>query len=117
MKLISIQDVLSMAEMVAAILVVCLPALKSLIHHVEESTSKGQASNGSRDPYKHYATGSSHIKLSSGRDPYSTTTRVVTTTAGEDSGSEVELNTLNRKDVIYKSERVSVTYQQRDESF
>lgn len=53
--------------------------------------------------------------LSSGRDrnaePYGTTARVAAIPE-EDSGSEVELTNLQG---IYKSARVSVTYQRRDD--
>jgi hypothetical protein len=106
-----------MAEMVAAITVVCLPALKSLIGAgVEATTSKrGATSDSSRNAgYNKYATSSSHIKLSSGRDMYATTTRVATV-GTEESGSETELNVMKRPNAIYKSERVSVTYQQRED--
>ncbi|KAF6793048.1 archaeal flagellin n-terminal-like domain-containing protein [Colletotrichum sojae] len=106
--------VLSMTEMAAAIMVVSLPALKSLLHRRGLSTSKYGANSGSAGLgyNKHPTTTSSHFKLSSGRDPYVATTRVV---AEEESGSEVELNNLERSDVIYKSERVSVTYQRRED--
>ncbi|KAF9878354.1 archaeal flagellin n-terminal-like domain-containing protein [Colletotrichum karsti] len=105
--------VLSMTEVTAAILVVSLPALKSLLHRRGLSTSKyGTAQSGSAGlGYSKHPTPSSHFKLSSGRDPYMATTRVA---AENESGSEVELNTLKRSDVIYKSERVSVTYQRRE---
>ncbi|KAJ0164457.1 hypothetical protein CTA2_949, partial [Colletotrichum tanaceti] len=104
--------VLSMTEIAAAIIVVSLPALKSLLHRRGLSTSKYGTGKAGSDglAYKQHPT--SHFKLSSGRDPYETTTRVV---AEEESGSEVELNNLQRSDVIYKSARVSITYQRRDE--
>ncbi|KAI8266523.1 hypothetical protein K4K58_009607 [Colletotrichum sp. SAR11_239] len=106
--------VLSMTEVSAAILVVSLPALKSLLHRRGLSTSKyGTAQSGSAGlGYSKHPTANTHIKLSSGRDPYMATTRVA---AENESGSEVELNTLKRSDVIYKSERVSVTYQRRED--
>lgn len=105
--------------MVSAITVVCLPALKSLIGHgVEATTSKrsgtGNSSSRNTGYNNKYATSSSHIKLSSGRDMYASTTRVAS--AGiEESGSETELNFIHRPNAIVKSERVSVTYQQRDD--
>jgi hypothetical protein len=105
-----------MAEMVSAILVVCIPALKSLVKRGIEASSSNRGTNqagSSSTGYKAYASGSSHIKLSAGRDVYVTSTNVVV--PGDDSGSEVELNNLQRKDVIYKSDRISVTYQQRDD--
>ncbi|KAK1978704.1 archaeal flagellin N-terminal-like domain-containing protein [Colletotrichum cereale] len=107
--------VLSMTEIAAAIIVVSLPSLKSLLHRRGLATSK--YGTGKTEPdglaYKKSETASSHnhFKLSSGRDPYEATIRVV---AEEDSGSEVELNNLQRSDVIYKSARVSVTYQKRE---
>ncbi|KAK6213324.1 archaeal flagellin N-terminal-like domain-containing protein [Colletotrichum tabaci] len=94
--------VLSMTEIAAAIIVVSLPALKSLLHRRGLATSNyGTGKTGSDGlAYKKHPT--SHFKLSSGRDPYEATTRVV---AEEESGSEVELNNLQRSDVIYKSAR------------
>ncbi|CAG9972553.1 unnamed protein product [Clonostachys byssicola] len=99
--------VLSMAEMVAAIIVVCLPALRSLIRRVETHSSRtGATSNKSHGKaYKNYAMSSGHIKLSSGRDAYATSTNVVT---GGPSGSEVELQDLPKgRGGIYKTERIS----------
>ncbi|KAI3532204.1 archaeal flagellin N-terminal-like domain-containing protein [Colletotrichum filicis] len=87
--------VLSMTEIAAAIIVVSLPALKSLLHRRGLATSNR-----------------SHIKLSSGREPYVATARAV---SEEESGSEVELNNLEGSNVIYKSARVSVTYQRRED--
>ncbi|CAH0050900.1 unnamed protein product [Clonostachys solani] len=99
--------VLSMAEMVAAIIVVCLPALRSLIRRVETHSSKtGATSNKSHGKaYKNYATSTGHIKLSSGRDAYVTSTNVAT--VGH-AGSEVELQELPKgRGGIYKTERIS----------
>lgn len=105
-----------MAELVAAIVVVCLPALRTLVHRIETSSSKrGATSTLFGTGYNSYTKPTSHVKLSSGRDAYSTTTRVAAA-AGEDSGSEVELNTIQRQDRIYKSDRVSVTYQRREDA-
>ncbi|KAH6974972.1 archaeal flagellin N-terminal-like domain-containing protein [Ilyonectria sp. MPI-CAGE-AT-0026] len=100
--------VLSMVEMVAAIVVVCLPALKSLLRRGEPSTSKrGQSANTSRSrTYNNYGPGTTHIKLSSGRDAYAAGTRATTI---EESGSEVELNDMRRADAIYKTQRLSIT--------
>ncbi|KAF4337277.1 archaeal flagellin n-terminal-like domain protein [Fusarium beomiforme] len=108
--------VLSMTEIAAAIVVVSLPALKSLLHGLGLRSSK-QASTQTGSGYNKHSgtvTTSSHFnKLSSGRDhrePYATTARVVA--AEEDSGSEVELTNLQG---IYKSARISVTYQRRED--
>lgn len=111
-------DVLSMTELAAAIVVVSLPALKSLLHGLGlRSTKQGTTQTGS-GYHKHSATvtSASHFnKLSSGRDhhvePYGNTARVAAVPE-EDSGSEVELTNLNG---IYKSARVSVTYQRRED--
>lgn len=111
-------DVLSMTELAAAIVVVSLPALKSLLHGLGlRSTKQGTTQTGS-GYHKHSATvnSASHFnKLSSGRDrhgePYGNTARVAAV-AEEDSGSEVELTNLHG---IYKSARVSVTYQRRED--
>ncbi|GJC88489.1 hypothetical protein ColLi_11327 [Colletotrichum liriopes] len=101
---------------VSAIIVVSLPALKSLLHRRGLATSKYGTGQTESDglAYKKHPTASSHshFKLSSGRDPYEATTRVV---AENESGSEVELNNLERSDVIYKSARVSVTYHRRED--
>ncbi|TDZ67747.1 Pyranose dehydrogenase 3 [Colletotrichum trifolii] len=109
--------VLSMTELAAAIMVVSLPALKSLLHRRGLSTSKngtGTLQSGSGGlSYKKHPTASSHFKLSSGRDPYEATTRV---TAEEETGSDVELHNLERPNVIYKSARVSVTYERREDA-
>ncbi|KZL71731.1 archaeal flagellin n-terminal-like domain-containing protein [Colletotrichum incanum] len=107
--------VLSMTEIAAAIIVVSLPALKSLLHRRGLASKYGTGQTESDGlAYKKHPTVSSHshFKLSSGRDPYEATTRVV---AEDESGSEVELKNLERSDVIYKSARVSVTYHRRED--
>lgn len=106
--------VLSMVEMVAAIVVVCLPALKSLLRRGEPSTSKrGQSANTSRSKtYNTYGPGTSHIKLSSGRDMYAAGARATTI---EESGSEVELHDMRRADAIYKTQRLSITSVRRED--
>lgn len=100
-----------MTEMAAAIIVVSLPALKPLLRRRgERSTERyGQYGEGTG---RQTTSKSSHVKLSSGRDPY-----VVSAHVGSsgDSGSEVELNNLGRGNVIYKTARVSVTYQTRED--
>ncbi|RSL84251.1 hypothetical protein CEP52_016493 [Fusarium oligoseptatum] len=109
--------VLSMTEMTAAIVVVSLPALRSLLHGLGQRSSKqGTTQTGSGyNKHSTTATTSSHFnKLSSGRDNgelYATTARVAVA-AEEDSGSEVELTNLRG---IYKSARISVTYQRRSD--
>jgi hypothetical protein len=96
-----------MTELVAAIIVVCLPALKSLIDRgVEASSSAKRSGNG---------TAGSHTKLSSGRDHLHSGTRIAGFSIPEGSESEVELHAVQRPDVIYKSQRVSVTYYRRND--
>ncbi|KAK7964472.1 hypothetical protein PG988_011446 [Apiospora saccharicola] len=111
--------VLSMAELAAAVVVVCLPSLKSLVRHGASMSSSAKRSRATTS-----RTGNSHIKLSSGRDPYLVSNHrtgpvVVSSSGGglvDDTGSDVELNSLeHRSDVIYKSHRVSVTYAKRDD--
>lgn len=107
-----------MVEMVAAIVVVCLPALKSLLRRGEPSTSKrGISANTNTSRSKTYnayghGPGTSHIKLSSGRDTYVSGTRATTV---EESGSEVELHNMRRGDVIYKTQRLSITSVRRED--
>ncbi|KAK1625094.1 archaeal flagellin N-terminal-like domain-containing protein [Colletotrichum phormii] len=108
--------VLSMTEIAAAIIVVSLPALKSLLHRRGLATSKygtGQTGSAGRAFDKQPTNFSrNHIKLSSGREPYVATATAV---PEEESGSEVELTNLEGLNVIYKSARVSVTYQRRED--
>ncbi|EXF73878.1 archaeal flagellin N-terminal-like domain-containing protein [Colletotrichum fioriniae PJ7] len=108
--------VLSMTEIAAAIIVVSLPALKSLLHRRGLATSKygtGQTGSAGRAFDKQPTNFSrSHIKLSSGREPFVAIARAV---REEESGGEVELNNLEGSNVIYKSARVSVTYQRRED--
>ncbi|KAM0331403.1 hypothetical protein ACHAQA_003076 [Verticillium albo-atrum] len=104
--------ILSMTEMAAAIIVVSLPALKSLLHRRGIDSTPQYATGTARNGYAKNTLSSNHVKLSSGRDPYTATAHVG---SADDSGSEVELNQLRRKDVIYKTARVSVTYQKRED--
>ncbi|KAH7208600.1 archaeal flagellin N-terminal-like domain-containing protein [Fusarium oxysporum] len=104
--------VLSMTEIAAAIVVVSLPALKSLLHGLGLRSSKQNTTQTGSGYNKHSGTvtTSSHFnKLSSGRDHhrelYASTARVAVG-AEEDSGSEVELTNLQG---IYKSARISIS--------
>ena len=106
-----------MAELVAAVVVVCLPSLKSLVHHGASMSSSARRSGATTSH-----TGKSHMKLSSGRDPYLVSTHrnnngpSIVARSANDTGSDVELNSLERQSgVIYKSQRVSVTYCKRDD--
>ncbi|KAH7324968.1 hypothetical protein B0I35DRAFT_172808 [Stachybotrys elegans] len=100
--------VLSMTELVAAIIVVCLPALKSLVRRGVEVRSSAKRSGDN--------TVGSHTKLSSGRDHLQTGIRIAGFSIPEGSESEVELNAVQRPGVIYKSQRVSVTYYRREDT-
>ncbi|THX18104.1 hypothetical protein D6D13_00576 [Aureobasidium pullulans] len=90
----------SMAEMAVAIIVVSLPALKTLLRRKNQtSTSSNSCSNG-----HHYALNSSHRRSVFGRsDPM------------DDMGSDVELNRVGKRDVIYKTKEVSVDSRPIDE--
>lgn len=106
-----------MTEMAAATIVVSLPALKSLLHSGRRGLSSTPQYGKGTTPRNGYGMNtiitSTHVKLSSGRDPY--TSSSAQAASADDSGSEVELNNLGRRDVIYKTARVSVTYQQRED--
>jgi len=100
-------DVLSMTEMAVAIMVVSLPSMRSFLRRGSLfSSNKKSHSSGSRT-YGHQtpASGSHNFLRPSRRGKH--TARVHT---DEDSGSEVELNTMSRKDVIYETRRVSVQF-------
>ncbi|KAI4653464.1 hypothetical protein J4E93_001230 [Alternaria ventricosa] len=99
--------VLSMTEMAVAIMVVSLPSMRSFLRRGSLfSSNKKSHSSGSRT-YGHQtpASGSHNFLRPSRRGKH--TARVHT---DEDSGSEVELNTMSRKDVIYETRRVSVQF-------
>ncbi|CAD0114362.1 unnamed protein product, partial [Aureobasidium uvarum] len=91
----------SMAEMAVAIIVVSLPALKTLLRRKNKTpTSSNSYSNG-----HHYVVTASHRKSVFGRgDPLN------------DSGSDVELNHVGKRDVIYKIKEVSVDSRPIEES-
>ncbi|KAL5378365.1 hypothetical protein DPSP01_009122 [Paraphaeosphaeria sporulosa] len=95
--------VLSMAEMSVSIMVVALPSMRSFLRRGSLFSSK-----------KTYGSSTS-------RTGYGVQTPIVTFgTSGrrkariddilDDSGSEVELNTMQRKDVIYETKQVSVQF-------
>ncbi|KAF9738543.1 archaeal flagellin n-terminal-like domain-containing protein [Paraphaeosphaeria minitans] len=95
--------VLSMAEMAVSIMVVALPSMRSFLRRGSLFSSK-----------KTYGSSTS-------RTGYGVQTPIVTFgTSGrkkarmddilDDSGSEVELNTMQRKDVIYETKQVSVQF-------
>lgn len=99
---------LSMTEMAVAIMVVSLPSMRSFLRRggIFSSNKKSHSSTshgeyGQRTPRTEsqgYLRPSRRVKHS---------VRVHTE---DDSGSEVELNTMARKDVIYETRRVSVQF-------
>ncbi|KAH6693848.1 archaeal flagellin N-terminal-like domain-containing protein [Plectosphaerella plurivora] len=101
--------ILSMTEMAAAIIVVSLPALKSLLHSGRRGLSTTPQYAKGATPRGGYGMNtiitSNHLKLSSGRDPY--TGSSTQAASADDSGSEVELNNLDRRNVIYKTDHIS----------
>lgn len=105
--------VLSMAEMAVAIMVVSIPSMRAYIRRggifASRRTCGDSYSNHHRTPVGR----SEHLKLSSSdKSTHGSRTR-----QDEDSGSEVELNMLNRKDVIYETRRISVQFSPVDDSF
>lgn len=99
--------VLSMAEMAVAVMVVSLPSMRAYIRRGGIFASR--RTYGSSSDHHHHrgtATISDHMKLSSnGRSKHSARPH-----QEEDSGSEVELNIMSRKDVIYETRRISVQF-------
>lgn len=100
-------DVLSMAEMAVAIMVVSLPSMRSFLRRGTLFSSNKKSRSSESRTYGHQtpASGSHNFLRPSRRGKHSV--RVHT---DEDSGSEVELNTMTRKDVIYETRRVSVQF-------
>jgi hypothetical protein len=98
---------MSMAEMAVAIMVVSLPSMRSFLKRGGLfSSRKTLGSSASRTDYGHHtpAAGShNRFVISSNKSKYRDP-------LDEDSGSEVELNTMERKDVIYETRRISVEF-------
>lgn len=95
--------VLSMAEMSVSIMVVALPSMRAYLRRgTLFSSKKTYGSSGSRPGYGVQTPivtfGTGGRRKTRPDDPL------------DDSGSEVELNTMARKDVIYETRRVSVQY-------
>lgn len=99
--------VLSMTEMAVAIMVVSLPSMRSFLRRGSLFSSNKKSHSSESRTYGHQtpASGSHNFLRPSRRGKH--TVRVHT---DEDSGSEVELNTMSRKDVIYETRRVSVQF-------
>ncbi|KAL6150785.1 hypothetical protein ACJQWK_00443 [Exserohilum turcicum] len=97
-----------MAELAIAIIVVSLPSMRSFLRRgsffslgKKSRSSESRTTYGQRTP----ATGSQGYLRPSRKGKH--TVRIH---SEEDSGSEVELNSLGRKDVIYETRRISVQF-------
>ncbi|UPX18612.1 uncharacterized protein EKO05_0008906 [Ascochyta rabiei] len=105
--------VLSMAEIAVAIMVVSLPSMRAYIRRGGIFASRRRYGSSSSNPHRTPVSRSEHLKLSSNdRSKTSARSRL----EEEDSGSEVELNVLGRKDVIYETRRVSVQFSESNEA-
>lgn len=103
-------DVLSMAEMAVAIMVVSLPSMRGFLRRGGMFSSNKNSGSSSYQRSKYGI----RTPLSGSNNGFVRPTirvkhnfRVQT---DDDSGSEVELNNMSRKDVIYETRRVSVQY-------
>lgn len=96
-----------MAEMAAAIMVVSLPSMRAALRRGGIfAPRRTYGSSSSRTDHKsRTATNSSRFKSISTRGGHSSRIH-----AEEDSGSEVELNVIGRKDVIYETQEVTVQF-------
>jgi Leucine-rich repeat (LRR) protein len=96
-----------MTEMAAAIMVVSLPSMRSFLRRgtLFSSNKKSRSSDSRTYGPQTPASGSHNYLRPSKKGRHSV--RVHT---DDDSGSEVELNTMGRKDVIYETRRVSVQF-------
>ena len=97
-----------MAEMAVAIMVVSLPSMRAYLRRGGIFASKRTYGSSSSNPHRRTSIDqSSHLKLSSNnRSKHSGRIHA----DEEDSGSEVELNVISRKDVIYETRRISVQF-------
>ncbi|KAL5119920.1 hypothetical protein ACEQ8H_002282 [Pleosporales sp. CAS-2024a] len=105
------QVVFSMAEMAVAIMVVSLPSMRSFLRR-GGIFSSNKSSGGSLSRSKYGA--QTPIAGSGGFTRYSLRGKPSARTAvEEDAGSQVELNGMGRKDVIYATRRISVEFTDR----
>ncbi|KAF1969643.1 archaeal flagellin N-terminal-like domain-containing protein [Bimuria novae-zelandiae CBS 107.79] len=88
--------VLSMAEMSVAIIVVSLPSMRGFLRRGSFFSSK-----------KHYGSCTGGYGPQTPIMTFGCSNKRARVTLEEDSGSEVELNALTRKDVIYETRRIS----------
>jgi hypothetical protein len=104
------KDVLSMAEMAVAIMVVSLPAMRSFLRRGGIfSSNKKSAGSSSRPSYGLRTPNIVSSRFDSIRNKQNAQVRIE-----DDSGSEVELNTMGRTDVIYATRRISVQYSKQE---
>lgn len=98
-----------MAEMAVAIMVVSLPSMRAYLRRGGFfAGSKRTYGSSSSNPHHRTPTDRApHSKLSSNSKSKSSC-RI--SADGDDSGSEVELNAMARKDVIYATRRISVQF-------
>lgn len=96
-----------MAEMAVAIMVVSLPSMRGFLRRGGMFSSNKTSSSESRSKFgpRTPLSGSSGFVRPSIRSKHRARVQI-----DEDSGSEVELNTMSRKDVIYETRRVSVQF-------
>ncbi|KAJ4400017.1 hypothetical protein N0V91_008992 [Didymella pomorum] len=100
--------VLSMAEMAVAIMVVSLPSMRAYLRRGGFfAGSRRTYGSSSSNPHRPPIDRTPHSKLSSNSRSKSSC-RI--SADGDDSGSEVELNAMGRKDVIYATRRISVQF-------
>lgn len=105
--------VLSMAEVAVAIMVVSLPSMRGYLRRGKMFASK-QTYGYSSSEHHHRTPNarSEHLKFSSNiKSKDSTRSRP----DEEDSGSEVELNIMGRKNAIYETRRISVQFSPVDD--
>lgn len=102
-----------MAEMAVAIMVVSLPSMRAYIRRGGIFASKRTyGASSSNNIHRTPIARSEHVKLSSGsRSKHGSPMQL----DDDGSGSEVELNMLSRKDVIYETRRISVQFSPADD--
>ncbi|KAJ8117177.1 hypothetical protein OPT61_g1556 [Boeremia exigua] len=105
--------VLSMAEIAVAIMVVSLPSMRAYVRRGGIFSKRKYGDSSSNHQHHTANTRSDHLELSSNSK---TKHRAGDFQDEEDSGSEVELNMVNRKDVIYETRRISVQFSTVDET-
>lgn len=101
-----------MAEMAVAIMVVSLPSMRGYLRRGGMFASKQTYGYSSSDHHHRTPNNrSDRIRLSSNRSKQGSRNPL----DEEDSGSEVELNMMGRKNVIYETRRISVQFSPVDD--